>query len=98
MRRDHRLRKLVDRLQSPIVTWLTWGQEARAVEDDQRRGTLLQDRPNRGAAQQHVFRLDILDADQCNPVVQFINYSRHQLVGAPSAAARSSTVVEPGSA
>jgi hypothetical protein len=61
-----RLRTLVDRLRSPIVTWLTWGQAARAVEGDQHRGPLLQDRPSWGAAQQHVFRLDILDADQCN--------------------------------
>ena len=97
MRRDHRLRKLVDRLQTPIVTWFIRGLKARAVEDDQRRGPLLQDRPNRGASQQHVF-LDIFDAGQCNPIVQLVSDTRRQLVGAASAATSASTVVEPGPA
>ena len=68
MRRDNRVRfkfeKLVDRLQSPVMPWSIWRQEARAIMGGPRRWHPLhmRDRPGRRTGQQHVFRLDDLDA------------------------------------
>jgi hypothetical protein len=72
VRRDDRVRfkKLVDRLQSPVMPWSMWRQEARAIMGGPCRWHPLQmrDRPGRRTGQQHVFRLDTLDAVRRNVV------------------------------
>jgi hypothetical protein len=104
VRRDDRLRfkKLVDWLQSSVMTWSIWRQGARALVGDPRRGHPLRKRPSRRAGQQHVFRLDYIDTGRRSAVLplhlQVVRDSRHQLIGAASAATSSSPIVEPGSA
>jgi hypothetical protein len=100
MRRDDRLRKLVDRLPGRIVIWSSQRQEIRAVVGDPRRGHPHGKRPGWRTGQQYVFRLDFLGADRQHALLrwQLVGDSRHQLVGAASAATCSGTVIEPGPA
>ncbi len=100
MRRDDRLRKLVDRLPGRLVIWSSQLQEVRAVVGDPRRGYPHGDLPGWRTCQQYVFRLDLLGADRQHAVLrlQLVRDSRRQLVGAASAATSSGTVTEPGPA
>ena len=100
MRRNDRLRQLVDRLQSPIMTWFIRLQGARAVVGDPRRGHPLRDGPSWRQGQDHVFRLGNLAIGRHNAVLhlQLVRDSRYQLVVAASAAPSSNAVVEPGPA
>jgi hypothetical protein len=99
VRRKERLRfkKLVDWLQSSVMTWSIWRQGARALVGDPRRGHPLRKRPSRRAGQQHVFRLDYIDTGRRSAVlrVQLVRDGRHELVVAASAATSTSAVVEP---
>jgi hypothetical protein len=102
VRREDRLRKLVDWLQSSVMAWSIWRQGTRTLVGDPRRGHPLRKRPSRRAGQQHVFRLDNIDAGRRSAVLilplQVVRDSRHQFIGAASAATSSSPIVEPGSA
>jgi hypothetical protein len=105
VRREDCLRQLIDWLQPSVMTWSDWRHGARALVGDPRRGHPLQvrDRPCRRTGQQHVFCLDV-DTGRHSAVpplhlhLQVVRDSRHQFIGAASAATSSSTVVEPGSA
>ena len=97
VRREDRLRQLVDRLRSPVKTWAMWRQGARAVVSDPCRGHRLRDRPGWRKGQDNVLRLDNLDAGRPDAVLrlQLVRDSRHQLIDATSATTSSSVVVEP---
>jgi hypothetical protein len=97
MPRDDRLRKLIDRLQNPVMTWLIRREEAREVVGDPRRGQPLRDRPSWRTGQEHVFRLDV-DTGRRYAIVQLVRESELQLIVAASATTSSCTVVEPGPA